>query len=97
MLPLLDELSSSSSATPFSPFLNSMMPRPRERPTSGRRFPKSSTATPITMSISSRPSCGNIRPSPGGFDEDEDAWSVSVRLAQGQREGTDFHHGMGKM
>src|SRR5208283_1897554 len=93
MLPLLDELSSSSSATPFSPFLNSTMPRPRERPTSGRRFPKSSTATPITMSISSRPSCGNIRPSPDGSDEDRTSQPVGLgpnRLAQGQCVGTDF-------
>src|SRR5262245_1369177 len=40
------------------------MPRPSERPTSGSRLPKRSTATPITMSNSSGPSCGNMQRSP---------------------------------
>ena len=37
---------SSSSTAPLSPFLNSMMPLPSDRPTSGRRLPKRRTASP---------------------------------------------------
>src|SRR5207302_367652 len=45
------EEKSNSSSIPRSPFLNSMIPLPSERPTSGSRLPNKSTATPISSVV----------------------------------------------
>ena len=55
---------SSSSTAPLSPFLNSTMPLPSERPTSGRRLPKRRTASPISIVISNQPTLGNMQSTP---------------------------------
>src|SRR5512135_1551016 len=62
-----DEPRSNSSSIPRMPFLNSTIPLPSERPTSGSRLPNRRTATPITRIISNGPRFGNMPAAPVEF------------------------------
>src|SRR5262249_15515213 len=67
---------STSSSRPFNPFLNSTMPLPIERPTSGSLRPKSSTPRMASTTSSIGP---RVQPNSGcmGFPSHEESTSVS--------------------